>query len=358
MGWLVLLVLGGVAAYVMKPHERRDVARKALRPVEDLWFAYQDDRAKPDEFRDALRARTRWPLATWALVAATVFVQRGVFALLVDVAGLVQPAVLIERLLGHTALLVVFLSGASVGTAIDFSRHPLTLVIDTTGGVLATYGVLLALLVRGLLRRSVATIPLRTLRRLAPAAAIFVLHALWTGALVQASGAVPLALGFVFGMVLARDVAERTARIDRSVAVAIASLVIAAGIALPFRGIVDARPEVTRVLAVEDRTANDYASTVRQFKLGALKGEAVAQMIERRIEPELDQIDARLAALGRVPADQQALVAAAGEYVALRRESWQLRAKGFHKSNMRLLRDADEKERASLAALDRLRPPE
>src|SRR5690242_845217 len=108
MGWLVLIVLGGVAAYVMKPDERRKFARQALRPIQDFWFAYQDDRARPDEFRDALLARTRWPLATWALLATIAFVQRGVFALLFGVIGFAPPAILVERLLGHTALLVVF----------------------------------------------------------------------------------------------------------------------------------------------------------------------------------------------------------------------------------------------------------
>lgn len=355
MGWLVLVVLGGVAAYVLKPDERRRVARATLRPIEDAFFAYQDERARPDEFRDALRARARWPIATWASLAATAFIQRGAFGLLVGVAGLAQPALLVERMLGHTALIVLFVSGASIGTAIDFSHHPLTLIVDVTGGILATYGALLALVARGVLRRSSLTIPVRVLKRLAPAAFVFLVHALWTRALLQTSGLIPLALGFVFGFVLARDVVERPARIDRSAAVAIASLVIASGIALPFRGLVDARPEVARVVAVEDRTSNDYAAALAQFRLGAMKSEAVAQMIERRIEPELDQAQARLGALGRVPPEQQPLVAAAGEYITLRRESWQLRARALHKSNMRLLRDADDKERLSLAALEPLR---
>jgi rhomboid protease GluP len=396
MGWLVLIVLGGVAAYAMKPDERLRFARTALRPIEDLWFAHQSERGRPDEFRDALRARTPLPLATWTILAVYVlvfvamgtshddpdtlvrwggsvgplttggewwrlltasFVHAGFFALVIDSAGLAQPGMLVERILGHTAFAVVYLSGAVLGIAIELSRHPLVVSVGPTGGILAVYGLLLALMVRGAIRRSPMTIPVRILRHLAPAAAVFLLRALWTGALMQPAGAVPLGAGFVFGMVLARDAAERPARIDRSVVVAFASLFIAVGIAIPLRGIVDARPEVSRVLAVEDRTASEYAATIQQFRLGALKGEAVAQMIERRIEPELDQEQSRLTALGRVPPEQKTLVTAAQEYVALRRESWQIRAKALHKSNMRLLREADDKERSSLAALERLRPP-
>ncbi|HEX4566544.1 MAG TPA: rhomboid family intramembrane serine protease [Vicinamibacterales bacterium] len=396
MGLLVLIVLGGVAAYVMKPDERLRVARAGLRLVENSWFAYQDDRAKPDEFREALRARTRWPLATWTILAAYAlvfvsmggvrgdagalvrwggavapqttdgewwrlftasFVHAGFIALLVDAAGLTQLAVLVERMLGHAAFAVLYLSGAIIGTAIELTRHPLVVTVGPTGGILATYGLLLALVVRGTMRRSPMSVPLRALKRLAPAAALFLLHALVTGVLFQAAGMVPLGIGFVFGIVLARDAAERPARVNRSVAVGIATVVIAAGIAVPLRGIVDARPEVARMLAAEDRTSTEYTAAIQQFKLGALKSEPIAQMIERRIEPELDQIDARLKALGRVPPEQQPLVTAAGEYIKSRRESWQLRAKAFHKSNMRLLRDADEKERAALAALERVRQP-
>src|SRR5215471_4398111 len=124
MGWLlVLLVLGGVAAYVMKPDERLRVARATLRPIEDFWFAYQDERARPDEFRDALRARTRWPIVTGVIVAAqfTVFVSSpyahpGFFATLVEILGVIQAALLVERILGHVAVGVLFFSGAATGS--------------------------------------------------------------------------------------------------------------------------------------------------------------------------------------------------------------------------------------------------
>jgi hypothetical protein len=207
------------------------------------------------------------------------------------------------------------------------------------------------------LRRSPYTIPLHVLRWFGPAAGVFLLHALWVGDLGRPAGLVPLALGFVFGIVLARHVSERPARIDRVGVVAAATLVIAVVLAVPLRGIVDVRPELARLVADEARTARDYEAVVGQFKLGALKPEAVAQMIERRIEPALSAAQDRLHAVGPVPHEQQALVTAAGDYLALRLASWQLRAKGFHKSNMRLLRDADDKERSALAAIEKIRTP-
>ena len=395
MGWLVLFVLGGVAVYVMRPDERLRVARAALRRVEDVWFAIQDERGRPDPFRDALRARTRWPLVTWTIAALNVvifvamgwhsdpdtlvrwggsvgtlttggewwrlltspFVHAGFLALVVDIIGLLQPAMLLERILGHTALAAVFLSGGIIGTVIHLSMDPLGVSVGATGAVLAVYGLLLAVIVRGVLKRSEFAIPLRFLRWLGPAMTVFLLHALWTGDLQQPSGLVPFAVGFVFGIVIAWQMAEQRARVWRVAAVPAASVIIAACIGVPLRGIVDARPELARIVVEEDRTAHEYASAIGQFKLGAMKAEAVAQMIERRIEPVLADTQTRLRSLTRVPVEQRPLMADANDYIALRIESWQLRARAFHKLNMRGLREADAKERASLAVLDKIRPP-
>jgi len=394
MALIVLLVLGGVAVYVMKPDERKRVAARVLRPVENFWFAVQDDRAKPDPFRDALRERTKWPVVTWAIVVVNVlvflaigtghgdpaalvgwgasvaptttsgewwrlvtasFVQAGFFALLVNMIGLLQPAMLLEQMLGHAALAAVFLAGGMIGTLADLSTHPLVVSAGTSGGVLAVYGMLGAAIIRGIVQRSPWTIPVKTLRLLAPAAGVFLLRALVIGDLMSASGVIPLGLGFVFGFVLGRHVTESPARIDRVAIVSAATLIIAAGVAWPLRGIVDARPEIARLLATEDQTSGEYTKAIGQFKLGAMKAEAVAQLIDRRIDPALTESKTRLAALGAVPREQRPLVAAADDYVALRRECWQLRSKGLHKASMRMLRDADEKERAALAALEKLR---
>jgi rhomboid protease GluP len=394
MGLLVLLVLGGVGVYVMKPEERLRAARAVLRPIEDVWFAVQDERARKDPFRDALSARTPRPVLAWTIAAMNAvifvmgghgdpdtlvrwggsvaplttggdwwrlltapFVHAGFIALVVSIAGFLQPAMLIERLLGPVALATVFLSGGILSTVIHLSNDPLEVSAGATGAVLAVYGTLLAVVVRGALRPSEFTIPRQTLRLLAPASGVFLLHALWTGDLTGQAGLVPLATGFVFGIVLASTMAEGWTPAWRTAAMPIATAVIAAFIGVPLRGVMDARPDIARVVVEEDATTRDYASAIAQFKLGALKAEAVAQIIERRIEPVLMDTQTRLRSLTHVPPDQEPLLTAANDFVALRIESWQLRAKALHKSNMRMLREADDKERASLALLDKIRPP-
>jgi membrane associated rhomboid family serine protease len=393
MGWLVLIVLGAVAVYVMKPDERVRAAQKWLGPARDFIIAAQEENARPDEFRDALRERTRWPLVTWVIAAANVvlflmrpgsdqdalvhwggsiatlttngewwrvltaaFVHAGIIALFADAVGLMQAGMLVERLVGHVAIAIVYLTSAMLPALGDLSAHPLSVSTGAAGGVLGIYGLLLAVLARSVLPSSPLKIPLRVLRRLAPAAGIFMLYALIDGDLLQTSGLLAVATGFVFGIILTKEVSEHTAPLDRLIMTAIASLVIIVALAVPVRGIVDARPELARLIALEERTAGAYQHTLGQFKLGAVKAEAVAQMIERRIAPDVQAEQDRLSTIGRVANEQQPLVDAAGKYLELRRESWRLRATAMHKSSLRMLRDADEKERAALAAFEEIKP--
>jgi hypothetical protein len=62
-----------------------------------------------------------------------------------------------------------------------------------------------------------------------------------------------------------------------------------------------------------------------------------------------------MTALQRVPDAHQPLVTAANDYLILRDESWRLRAEALSKANMGLLREADLRERASLAAFEQIK---
>jgi hypothetical protein len=78
-------------------------------------------------------------------------------------------------------------------------------------------------------------------------------------------------------------------------------------------------------------------------------------MIDITILPELQAARVRVTALQRVPVAHQPLVIAATDYLKLRDESWRLRAEALSKANMRLLREADLRERASLLAFEQIR---
>ena len=87
------------------------------------------------------------------------------------------------------------------------------------------------------------------------------------------------------------------------------TIAVAVASAVPLRGVTDVRPEISRVIEVEASTVGVYQTAVTQFKLGTVNAEALAQVIERKITPELQAMQARFKALGRVPPEHQPLVA-------------------------------------------------
>jgi hypothetical protein len=133
-------------------------------------------------------------------------------------------------------------------------------------------------------------------------------------------------------------------------------LVITVASAIPLRGIADVRPEMVRLLAIEDRTTHEYDTAANQFRLGAINAKALGQLIDQSILPELRKARERVKALTGVPREHQQLVARAEEYLRLRDESWSLRSEALHKGKMITLRQADRVERASLDALEKIRP--
>lgn len=163
------------------------------------------------------------------------------------------------------------------------------------------------------------------------------------------SRAIPPALRFV------RAVRAKHPAALGSLGAAALIVAVAAGSSAYRRSLTDVRPEIARLLVVEERTVRTYQAAVEQFKLGAVSPDALARLIERTITPELRTSRARIAALDRVPQEDVPLVASAGEFLELRDESWRLRARALQTRSMAALRKADQAERASLDALDAIR---
>jgi rhomboid protease GluP len=397
MLWLVIVVIGGVGVYVMTPEQRARALATAIRLAAGARDAYRNRRPEPDAFRDALAARTRrpfvaaavlllnaalfalmlagpgslgdpatlvgWggsvaPLTTnaqwWRLVSAA-FVHAGIVPFAVEMAALWGAGMLIEAVFGHVAFAAVYLTAAVFAAALGLVAAPLAVSTGAAGAVFGIYGLLVALIIRGTLRRSPLTIPRRHLRRLAVPAAVFVLYEMWAGGPQWTAGLATFVVGFALGLALTRQVAARKPSAPRVLSVAATALTIAVIVAAPLMGTIDVRPEIGRLTAAENRTTESYRLATQQFKLGAIKAEGLAQLIERTIIPDLQAVRRGLPAAPGVLPQQQPLVASADEYLRLRCESWSLRAVALHQSNQRLLRDADQKERLSLDALERTR---
>ena len=392
-----LLVVGGFAVYCLKPEERVRVLQAILRPLRRAVDTVQTRRRKSDDFNDALAARTRRPFLTatlvaynlamfifmvaapgsvsdsdtlvrwgasvgpitangqsWRLITAT-FVHAGVLQLIVDLVAFTQVALLVERLFGQVALAVIYIAAAAFSGAICLWSEPLAITSGASGAVFGIYGLLVALVVRGTWQRSPSRVPLRVVRRLAPAAAIFIGYYLTVGGPQWSAGMAAFVVAFAVGLALTRGVAERKPETPRVIWLATTPLSIAMMMVAPLSGMTDVRTEIANLVAVDSQTSAIYLAATDQFKRGALNAESLALLIERSIVPKLEAGRVRLNAVGGVPQQQRRLVDGANAYVRLRCESWALRAAALHKANMRLLRDADQKERESLDALEKIK---
>jgi hypothetical protein len=183
----------------------------------------------------------------------------------------------------------------------------------------------------------------------------FILYNLWTDGMGIAAETAGFTTGLVAGLLIARSVAVAKPTGLRIARTATAALIIGIVSAVPLRGLTDVRPDLETIAAFESRSTAAYDEAVDRFRLGRATAEALAQLIEGTILPELRQVRAPLRTLGRFPREQEALLFAAEEYLMLREKAWTLRAGALRRSSMPGLRDADLVDRAALEAFRRMK---
>jgi rhomboid protease GluP len=398
MLFLCLLVIGGFALYVMTPAERIRLIQKAVPALLLAKNTAIEIHTARDPFFDALRERTPWPVVTpaivllnlfvfvrmlfgdgslsdpdtllawgasfgprttngeWWRLGTSLFVHAGPLHLLTDMAGLAIAGLMLERLVGHFAFATVYLGAGIFASLASLSADPMAVTSGSAGAIFGLYGLLLASAGWGALKRAL-TIPMLAIKQMAPGMAIFLLYTLVTGRL-DAAAVNGLVMGSISGLVLAWGVSERKTPAIRSAAAMAATLVIVIAAAVPLRGFTDVKPELARVLAVEDRTTQLYDKAVKQFQLGSIDAEALARVIDTSVLPELLAVSTRLKSIERVPSELKGLVTKAEEYLRVRAESWRLRADGLRKHEMPMVQRSDRTARAALDAYDAIKSAE
>ena len=363
---LLIVVVLGAALYFMTSVERSAFLRMILAAFLKVRETVTLEGLHGGPFFDALRARTPRVVATPALIALSViifiFVHSPVLDLFISAACLLQIGFILERLVGRLVFTTVYV-GAGVAAAVaSLSLSTGGVSVSASASVLGMYGLFLVTSIWSMLRDSSLTIPLNVTKRLAPVAAVFFLYKLTTTGLANVADLAALVCGLVGGIVIARDLNEHTPRIRRLATAMAAIVTVVALYAVtvrhpPLSETMDVRPEIERVITVEDRTAGLYEKEVDRFRRGRINAAALADVIEQAIVPELRAVAGRLRALQDVPPEHQHVIAAAQTFLTLRHESWQMRVAALQKSDMRALRQADSKEQASREAFQRLKMP-
>jgi membrane associated rhomboid family serine protease len=393
---LALAVIGGFAVYVMSAAERQRLLAHLLFVVALVKRVLVPKQSGQDPFRQALCARTPWPVVTLAIVAvqvlvfllmlirpgggtaeesllawgasfgprttngewwrlaASLFVQPGFLAFVITLIGFVQIALIVERLVGHFAFATVYVAAGLLGGVVDLARQPIEIHAGASAAVFGVYGMFAAAVAQGLAQRSEVSIPLKALRHLVPGAAVFLVYYTLVND-IGAANTTGLGIGVIYGIVLTLQLARGKPSIRKVAAASAATAIVVLASTVVLRGVTDVRPELERLIATEERTATIYEKAVNQFRIGAMSAKALAQIIDRSIVPELRAARARLEAITGVPAQHQPIVSSAEEYLRLRDESWRIRSEALHSASMGALRTADRTERASLEALEKVR---
>jgi membrane associated rhomboid family serine protease len=397
---LLLAVFGGLAFKMTSPADRAKYLGVALDFVRQVKVAATQPRPENESFRTALRTQTRDLIATPALVTlnaafftamlfgagaigdpdtlvgwgaslgthttngewwrlvTSAFVHFGMLHLFINILVLAQVGAVLERLVGRFAFTAVYLSAGVFAGLINLSAHPVAVTIGSSGAIFGLYGLMVALVVwqqfHHLLARRVTNpetgeveiadpgvmIPRTALKRLGYGAAVFVTCSLVNG-LITGAELTGLLVGFGYGIVLVISARNRIPAMRPVGAALAAAVVMAVACAIPLRSIADVAPEISRVVATEERTATTYQAAFDAFKKGRISAEALAQLAERRIVPELQAVDARLTALKNVPFEHQPIVNDAREYLRLRSKAWRVRADAIRKTNTDPLQGAE-----------------
>jgi rhomboid protease GluP len=290
----------------------------------------------------------------WRLVSYA-FVHAGVLHLLTTAGALLSLGVVLERLMGRLAFTTVFVAAAvEAGVVSLWTTTATRPALGASGAICGLYGLLIAVLVYGYLRPPRLPHSPLAFTRLAVGAGPFLVYNLLTDHVGLASELAGLGTGLLAGLLLARRVMVQTPRPRRAVLVPVSVAMVALVTAVPLRGTIDARPAIAQIAVVESRTSVEYGRAITEFSQGRKSAKGLAKVIDKTILPALQADRARIEALRGVPAEQQPLVDAARNYFKLREDSWRQRQAGLLARSEKILREANESERAALGAFGRV----
>ena len=280
---------------------------------------------------------TRTTNGEWWRLLTAIFLPGSLVHLAFIAAVLMHAGAALERLVGRWALAAVYLASGIFTGLVNISSRPVVVTLSGSGAVFGLYGLLLAALAWQKVfpakpagaadagAPSNAQIPFIAIKRLGGVGIVFGVYTVVTGSLTSAELA-GFGVGLMYGLVVGWRVSDRLPATRLVGATAAIVLGAAVASAMPLRNIADVAPEITRVVAAEEKTTAKYRAAFEAFKKGKISAEALAQVADRSIVPELQAIDARFTALRNVPAEHQGIVADAREYLTLRMKSWRARA--------------------------------
>ena len=285
----------------------------------------------------------------WWRMFTCMFLHIGVLHLLFNMVALWNIGGFMERLLGSTGFLVLYLLAGLLGSVASVAWNPFVVSAGASGAIFGLYGGLLAFLVRHRATQQHASLAALRTNTLA-----FLGYNLVYGFIQQgidmAAHLGGLAGGFVGGFVLTPPLtfADRDRRQGRSVLVGVLGLGLIIGLSdlLPRAEDVEAR--LQQFASLDTTSLATFNRAITQLQQGNLSEAEVVRILEQEVLPPWRaQREAlhQLTTLSRLPTRQQRLVATLVEYMTARQEGWELLREGLRQHDPRALKRANEKQR-------------
>jgi rhomboid protease GluP len=285
----------------------------------------------------------------WWRTFTCTFLHIGVIHIAMNMFILAAVGPLVERLVGNTGFLILYVVSGLFGSMVSLCYHPLVVSAGASGAVFGVYGALIAVL-----RQKPGAVPAETLDRIRKSGLAFVGYNLLFGFMLpgidNAAHIGGLIGGFLCGVVLNLPLApeSRAKRPARNVAAAVCGLMLVglgAGGFLVLHsdlGDADAATELERFAGTEDRLMNVSDTARARAERGELSWPDFADIIQRDVLPEWRATAERLGKLQNVPPDVRERLPALLNYMKLRQQGWELQVQAVRENDPIKMRRADE----------------
>jgi rhomboid protease GluP len=252
-----------------------------------------------------------------------------------------------ERWLGSTSFLVLYLLAGLLGSVASVAWNPFVVSAGASGAIFGLYGGLLAFLARHrtMQHASLAALHTNTL--------VFLGYNLVYGFIQQgidmAAHIGGLAGGFVCGCVLTPSLTftSRSRRQKRNVLVGVLGLGLIIGLSDLLPRAEDVEAKLQQFASLDTTILATFNRAITQVQQGKLSEAEMVRILEQEVLPPWRaQREAlyQLTRLSRLPARQKRLVATLVEYMTARQEGWELLREGLQKHDPRALKRANEKQ--------------
>jgi len=267
---------------------------------------------------------------SWRLFTNT-FVHVGAVHLLMNMVGLWQIGLLVERLLGNAGYLVTYLLAGLAGSLTSMAIHPFTVSAGASGAIFGIYGALVSYLLRHR-----GSVPRQALSALQSTAITFIGFNVFFGLRVKGIDMAAHSGGFVggaiAGLAVASPLGQRAAHAGRKALITAAiglALVVAAARLLPPTA--DLGAELAAFTPVERQTVHLYDDALTRLTEGRIDDAEMARIIDQQVLPPWHafRVRFRFAAQRRVMPQQQHFVQELSRYLQLREEAWRASADAF-----------------------------